>query len=213
MPSPACPVAVAANATHSCFPFRLCNPGIADVNTSVWHACKFAAHFREACQEYLVFDYLVHAVRNRTAHPWLLGDGADTACAMAFSPDELAIPSCPVLRALYLCDSTRAALNASGLLGARQPHARARPCRTLYCRTPPGRRVFSLSCSLCFSRIFWSTSGTCAAQAAELRFAERRACLKLKTQHKNHKTTPVCFTLSHELVHHHATTKPRRPLA
>ena len=109
-------MAVAANATHSCFPFRLCNPGIADVNTSVWHACKFAAHFREACQEYLVFDYLVHAVRNRTAHPWLLGDGADTACAMAFSPDELAIPSCPVLRALYLCDSTRAALNASGLL-------------------------------------------------------------------------------------------------
>ena len=116
VPSPACPVAVDANATHSCFPFHLCNPGIADVNTSVWHACKFAAHFREACQEYLVFDYLVHAVRNRTAHPWLLGDDADTACAMAFSPDELAIPSCPVLRALYLCDSTRAALNASGLL-------------------------------------------------------------------------------------------------
>ena len=62
VPSPTCPVAVAANATHSCFPFRLCNPGIADVNTSVWHECKFAAHFREACQEYLVFDYLLSLI-------------------------------------------------------------------------------------------------------------------------------------------------------
>ena len=116
VPSPACPVSVAANTTHSCFPLRLCTPGVADVNISVWHACKFAAHFREACQEYLVFDYLVHALRNRTAHPWLPSDSTSAACASGFSRDELMIPSCGVLRELYLCDGTRAALNASGLL-------------------------------------------------------------------------------------------------
>lgn len=56
------------------------------------------------CRDFLVFEHLVNAHRNTSS------------CARAFTPHELALPSCAVARELVLCDATRHALNASGLL-------------------------------------------------------------------------------------------------
>lgn len=88
----------------ACFPLSLCTPTLEHLNVTEWRECDFATHFRAVCRDFLVFEHLVHLYRNAST------------CARAFAPHELALPSCAVARELVLCDGTRYALNASGLL-------------------------------------------------------------------------------------------------
>lgn len=112
--NPNCPKSIVTGNGELCFPFKLCKLS-SELHSSVWSECDFAKHFASACRDFLVFTYLVDALKNQSHHPWLL-ETPSSSCAFSFEQADLTINNCKAVRDLFLCESTRIALNESSLL-------------------------------------------------------------------------------------------------
>ena len=112
--NPNCPKSIVTGNGELCFPFNLCKLS-SGIHSRVWSECDFARHFASACRDFLVFTYLVDALKNQSNHPWL-AESPVSSCALSFGQEDLTINNCKAVRDLFLCESTRIALNESSLL-------------------------------------------------------------------------------------------------